>query len=167
MPMTSLTCHRTGFGFDSHLFGETGTLILGGVKFPKTPALRGHSDGDAVLHAVIDALLGAAALGDIGDLFPDTAKKFKGADSRRLLETALKKVRHAGWMPAHVDITVLADSPRLGSSKQKMKSGIARSLGLKPAAVSIKAKTQEGLKLFIHPGGIAVWAIATLINSHG
>ncbi len=155
---------RTGFGFDSHLFAEDGALMLGALKFPGTPALRGHSDGDAVLHAVIDAILGAAALGDIGDMYPDTSKKLKGISSEKLLKGALVKVRKAGWKPAHVDATILADQPRLGPVKVKMKNKLAKLLGIKPTAVSIKAKTQEGLTLFRAPGGIAVWAVATLSN---
>ena len=153
---------RTGFGFDSHLFSTRGTLALGGLKFPGIPALRGHSDGDAVLHALIDSLLGAAALGDIGDMFPDTAKKWKGANSGKMVTAALKRVRSSGWAPVHVDVTVLANKPRLSSVKSKMKSKIAKLLGLPPSAVSVKAKTQEGLSLFKFPGGIAVWTVATL-----
>lgn len=159
------SCHRTGFGFDSHVFGDTGTLVLGGVKFPGTPTLHGHSDGDALLHAVIDALLGAASLGDIGDMFPDTSKKSRGISSKILFEKALARVRAAGWSPAHVDVTILADTPRLGPSKLKLKKSLARALKLKPTAVSVKAKTQEGLHWFKNSGGIAVWAVATLVPS--
>lgn len=161
MPMAS-SLTRTGFGFDSHLFSDRGTLVLGGVKFSGTPTLRGHSDGDALLHAVIDALLGAAVLGDIGDMFPDSAKKLKGISSLKLLQQALQKVHGAGWAPEHVDVTVLANQPRLTPAKLKLKATLAKALGLKMEAVSIKAKTQEGLTWFESPGGIAVWAVATL-----
>jgi 2-C-methyl-D-erythritol 2,4-cyclodiphosphate synthase len=156
---------RTGFGFDSHLFSSRGVLALGGVPFRGTPALTGHSDGDALLHAVIDALLGAACLGDIGDMFPDTSKKLKGVSSRKLLQLALRRVRDAGFSPEHVDVTVLADTPRLGAAKMKMKRALANDLKLPPSAVNVKAKTQEGLALFRAPGGIAVWAVATIASS--
>ncbi len=155
---------RTGFGFDSHLFSRRGTLALGGLPFKGTPALAGHSDGDAVLHAVIDALLGAAALGDIGDMFPDSSKKIKGISSRVLLQRALLRVRAAGFLPEHVDVTVVANKPRLGSLKLKMKNSLARDLKLPASSVNVKAKTQEGLTWFDSPGGIAVWAVATLAS---
>jgi 2-C-methyl-D-erythritol 2,4-cyclodiphosphate synthase len=161
MPIAS-SITRTGFGFDSHLFSDRGTLVLGGLKFPGTPALRGHSDGDALLHAVIDALLGAAVLGDIGDMFPDNAKKLKGISSLKLLQQALQKIHGAGWAPEHVDVTVVANQPRLTPVKLKLKATLGKVLGLKMDCVSIKAKTQEGLTWFQSPGGIAVWAAATL-----
>ena len=153
---------RTGFGFDSHLFSDRGTLVLGGHMFPGTPALKGHSDGDALLHAVIDSILGAAVLGDIGDMFPDSSKKLKGISSVKLLQQALKKVLASGWAPAHIDVTVLADKPRLTPVKSKLRAGLAKNLKLPIHAVSLKAKTQEGLAWFHQPGGIAVWSVATL-----
>lgn len=156
---------RTGFGFDSHAFGSAGTLVLGGIKFAGTPRLHGHSDGDALLHAVIDALLGAACLGDIGDMYSDKSKKLKGIASTKLLAGVLARVRKAGWNPSHVDVTVLADRPRLGTSKKKIKTALARALKISPSAVNIKAKTQEGLQLFDERGGIAVWAVASLESS--
>jgi 2-C-methyl-D-erythritol 2,4-cyclodiphosphate synthase len=154
---------RTGFGFDSHLFSEQGTLALGGLKFPGTPALAGHSDGDALLHAVIDALLGAAALGDIGDMFPDTSKKTKGIASEKMLKAVMARLQKAAFAPVHVDVTVLANIPRLTPVKSKMRNKLAALLGIKPSAVSIKGKTQEGLSIFKSPGGIAVWAVATVV----
>lgn len=163
--ISAVHCHRTGFGFDSHVFAGTGTLVLGGLRFPGTPSLRGHSDGDVLLHAVIDALLGAACLGDIGDMFPDSSKRFKGASSKIFLQKALGRVHASGWIPVHVDVTILADTPRLEPVKRKLRTILAKILKLKPASISIKAKTQEGLRLFAPPGGIAVWAIATLATS--
>lgn len=159
---TSRQVIRTGFGFDSHLFSKSGTLILGGVKFPGTPQLKGHSDGDALFHAVIDAYLGAAVLGDIGEFFPDTDKKWKGADSAKMMREVTARVKKAGYQPLHVDVTILANKPKLNSMKAKLKLSLARWGGLKPSQVNIKAKTQEGLTMFKSPGGIAVWAVATL-----
>ncbi|MCG3206207.1 MAG: 2-C-methyl-D-erythritol 2,4-cyclodiphosphate synthase [Elusimicrobia bacterium] len=163
MPL-ALPITRTGLGFDSHLFSNTGTLVLGGLKFSGVPQLRGHSDGDALLHAVIDALLGAACLGDIGDFFPDTSQKLRGISSGLLLKRVLKKIKQKGWIPAHVDVTVLANQPRLTPVKSKMKMKLALVLGVTKDAVSIKAKTQEGLTWFESPGGIAVWAVATVVR---
>jgi 2-C-methyl-D-erythritol 2,4-cyclodiphosphate synthase len=153
---------RTGFGFDSHAFGATGTLVLGGVRFPGTPALAGHSDGDALLHAVVDALLGAASLGDIGEFFPDTSKKYRGASSGLFVRETLAALKKNRCTPVHVDVTVVANKPKLMASKPKIKKTLARLLKLPPSAVNIKAKTQEGLTWFAAPGGIAVWAVATV-----
>lgn len=155
---------RTGFGFDSHSFGDRGTLVLGGIKFSKVPALRGHSDGDALLHAVIDALLGAAGLGDIGDMFPDTSKKTQGISSEKMFKKVMERIKKSSYAPAHVDVTVLANAPRLSPVKSKMRAKLAGLLGIKPSLVNIKAKTQEGLSIFNSPGGIAVWAVATLVS---
>ncbi len=154
---------RTGFGFDAHDFSRSGPLVLGGVSFSGVPRLRGHSDGDALLHALIDALLGAACLGDIGDLFPDTDKKFKGIDSRKLLAEALRRVRRAHFKPIHVDVTVVADKPRLSSHKTALRGTLAALLSLPLSSVSVKAKTSEGTRLLRARGGIAVWAVATLV----
>ena len=152
----------TGFGFDSHTFSKTGTLVLGGLHFPGVPILKGHSDGDALLHALIDSLLGAAALGDIGDHFPDTDKSTRGVASHMILRRVLHEIHQAGYRPAHVDITVLADRPRLSPHKEKMAHRLSRLLGLSRKSVNIKAKTSEGLIFFKKPGGVAVWSLATL-----
>jgi len=154
---------RTGIGFDSHAFSEGGTLMLGGVTFAGVPALQGHSDGDALVHAIIDALLGAAGAGDIGQLFPDTSAEFKGMSSLKMLGVALEKVRAAGFSPSHVDAVVVADRPKLAPAREKMSAAIADVLGLAAADVSIKGKTQEGLAWFSGgPGGVAVWATANI-----
>jgi 2-C-methyl-D-erythritol 2,4-cyclodiphosphate synthase len=150
-----------GFGFDSHEFGTTGTLRLGGVRFSNTPALRGHSDGDALIHAVIDSLLGAAGLGDIGEMFSDRSSKWKGADSRKLLAKAMASVRNRKLDVVHIDTVVLADEPRLAPHKKKMQRELARALGVSASRVNLKAKTQEGLRWFA-VAGIAAWAVATL-----
>jgi 2-C-methyl-D-erythritol 2,4-cyclodiphosphate synthase len=150
---------RTGLGFDSHLFSGEGTLVLGGVPFPGLPALKGHSDGDALLHAIVDALLGAVSAGDIGQLFPDTSPEFKGLSSLTMLNAALKRVQAAGFEVAHVDAVVVAEKPKLAPVREKIALSIARALYIPPAEVSIKGKTQEGLAWFGDgPGGIAVWA---------
>lgn len=153
---------QVGFGFDSHLFSRSGVLVLGGVRFAACPALKGHSDGDALLHAVVDALLGAGSLGDIGRLFPDSDKTNKGLDSRVMVKKAVALLKSKRWRPAHVDVTVLADRPRLSAAGARIKLELGRLLGLPTAQVSVKAKTQEGLNLFKKPGGIAVWAVATV-----
>lgn len=154
-----MTRTRTGLGFDSHLFSDGGTLMLGGVSFPDAPALKGHSDGDALLHAVVDALLGAVAAGDIGQLFPDTSPEFRGISSLRMLAVALEKVRAAGFSPSHVDVVVVADRPKIAPARETMAAAVAKALGLPASSVSIKGKTQEGLAWFPRdPGGIAVWA---------
>lgn len=150
---------RTGFGFDSHLFGLKGTLVLGGVHIKGMPALAGHSDGDALVHAVIDALLGAASLGDIGEMFPDTSKKTKGLSSLVMLTKALKKARLSHWVPVHVDVTVVAEKPKLFFFKKKIGELLAKYMNLPVSAINIKAKTPEGLTWFRSPGGIAVWAV--------
>lgn len=153
---------RTGFGFDSHAFGKKGTLKLGGVSFAGVTALSGHSDGDALLYALIDALLGAACLGDIGDMFPDTSAELKDIDSGVLTSRAVRRVRASGWTPVHVDITVVADKPKLSPKKKLIRSRIAALLGVSASAVNVKAKTQEGLGWFGRVGGIAAWAVATV-----
>ena len=158
-----MTSTRTGLGFDSHAFSDGGTLVLGGVSFVGIPALKGHSDGDALLHAIIDALLGAAGLGDIGQMFPDTAAEWKGADSLKLLAAALERVKKAGFTPVHLDTVIVADRPRLSPAREEISRTIARALGLPPESVSIKGKTPEGLALFSGPqGGVAVWATVNL-----
>lgn len=165
MPKINLrkkTCHQVGLGFDSHAFGEKGTLVLGGIRFPGVPALRGHSDGDALLHAVIDAVLGGSSAGDIGEFFPDSSHKWKGASSLRMLKLALAKTGAMGKKVKHLDITVVADAPRMGPHKMKIRKSVAKATGLQVSRVNLKAKTQEGLNWFKAPGGIAVWAVATM-----
>jgi 2-C-methyl-D-erythritol 2,4-cyclodiphosphate synthase len=153
---------RTGVGFDAHDFSDSGTLRLGGVEFSGVPALKGHSDGDALLHAVTDALLGAGALGDIGELFPDTDPKIKGISSVVMLQKALEKLTTAGWRPVFVDTIVVADRPKITPVKANLKKSVAAALGLKPEQVNVKAKTSEGTRLLSEKGGIAAWAAVTV-----
>ena len=155
---------QCGFGFDSHAFSSQGTLVFGGLRFPGVPALAGHSDGDALLHALIDALLGAAGLGDIGELFPDSNKKIKGISSLIMLKQVMKKIKQAGFAPYHIDITVVAQKPRLSSVKKKLSQLISKVLSVSITHVNIKGKTPEGLTWFVPQGGIAVWAVATVIS---
>ncbi|MEO9384190.1 2-C-methyl-D-erythritol 2,4-cyclodiphosphate synthase [Chromobacterium phragmitis] len=136
---------RIGQGYDVHQLVEGRPLILGGVDVAHDKGLLGHSDADALLHAITDALLGAAALGDIGRHFPDTAAEFKGADSRALLREAAARVRAAGWRPVNVDSTLIAQRPKLAPHIDAMRANIAADLGLDVGAVNVKGKTNEKL----------------------
>jgi 2-C-methyl-D-erythritol 2,4-cyclodiphosphate synthase len=134
---------RVGSGHDTHRLEAGRPLILGGVRVDHPRGLAGHSDADIVLHAVTDALLGAAALGDIGDLFPDTDPAHKDADSRAFLAEALARVDRAGWRPVNLDVTIFAQEPKLGPVKAAIRANLAALLGLPTDAVSVKAKTGE------------------------
>ncbi len=134
---------RIGEGWDTHALVEGRKLILGGVLVPYERGLLGHSDADVLLHAITDALLGAAALGDIGRHFPDTDARFKGADSMRLLVEAAALVRQAGWAIGNIDSTIIAQAPKLAPYIPAMQRGIAAALGLALDAVNVKAKTAE------------------------
>ena len=134
---------RVGSGHDSHRLAEGRPLILGGVTIPHTKGLVGHSDADAVLHAVTDALLGAAGLGDIGDAYPDTDPRWKNADSALFLTETLARLNQTGWRPVNVDVTIFAQEPKLGPVKAAIKANVARLLGLPADAVNVKAKTGE------------------------
>jgi 2-C-methyl-D-erythritol 2,4-cyclodiphosphate synthase len=153
---------RVGIGYDSHRFAEGRPLVLGGVVIPYARGLTGHSDADALTHAVIDALLGAAKAGNIGQLFPDTDPRFKDADSIALLRAAVARVRERGWIPAQVDATVVAEAPKLNPYVEAMEQRLAAVLDLDPADVSVKAKTNEGLDAVGRGEGIVVMAVATL-----
>lgn len=153
---------RIGQGFDVHALVEGRPLILGGVKIEHTHGLQGHSDADALLHAVTDALLGAAGLGDIGRLFPDTDLQYKGADSRMLLREAYQRVLGAGWQLVNLDATIHAQAPKLGPHAPSMVKNIASDLGVQPGDVNIKAKTNEGLGHLGRKEGIAANAVVLL-----
>lgn len=159
------TPFRVGQGFDVHALVEGRPLILGGVTIPHTHGLMGHSDADALLHAITDALLGAAALGDIGRHFPDTDPAYQGADSRVLLRQAVLKVRQAGWDPVNIDATIHAQAPKIGPHAPAMVTNIAADLGLEREAVNIKAKTNEGLGFLGRKEGIAVTVVAMLVSN--
>ncbi|MCK6433542.1 MAG: 2-C-methyl-D-erythritol 2,4-cyclodiphosphate synthase [Burkholderiaceae bacterium] len=134
---------RVGEGWDIHRLVEGRPLVLGGVVVPHSHGLLGHSDADALLHAITDALLGAAGLGDIGRHFPDTDEAFRGADSRQLLAEALRRVRERGWMPVNIDCTIVAQAPRMAPHIDAMRATIAALLGLEAEGVNVKAKTAE------------------------
>jgi 2-C-methyl-D-erythritol 2,4-cyclodiphosphate synthase len=153
---------RIGHGYDIHRLGDGGVLVLGGVRFLDLPALVGHSDGDAVLHAVADALLGAAALGDIGAIFPPGDPATRGADSAILLRAIAARVQAAGYAPVNVDVTVIAERPRIGPHVAAMRAAIAAALALDPAAVGVKGTTNEGLDAIGRGEAIAVHAVALL-----
>jgi 2-C-methyl-D-erythritol 2,4-cyclodiphosphate synthase len=151
---------RVGFGYDSHRFDPTRPLILGGVFIPDTPGLSGHSDGDAVAHALIDALLGAAAAGDVGSHFPPGDDRWKGADSMDLLRRSVEILREAGFSPVNVDITVICQRPRIGPVASAMCDRLSSILGVDPGDVSVKGKTNEGMGWIGARKGLAVHAVA-------
>jgi 2-C-methyl-D-erythritol 2,4-cyclodiphosphate synthase len=153
---------RIGHGFDVHAFGPGDAVVLGGVRIPHGRGLVAHSDGDVVLHALCDALLGAIGGGDIGKLFPDTDASFQGADSRVLLREVFARVRAAGYRLCNADITVLAQAPKIGPHAQAMRNCIAADLSAQPAQVSVKATTTESLGFVGREEGIAVHAVALL-----
>jgi len=136
---------RIGYGWDSHEFKKGLPLKIGGVELPHEKGLSGHSDGDVLLHAITDALLGAVAAGDIGSYFPPTDPKWKGADSVIFLQEALKQVGKAGFSVANVDSTLILDKPKIGPHAKKIQARVAELLGIKPDQVGIKAKTPEGM----------------------
>lgn len=151
---------RVGIGFDIHQLVQGRPLILAGVTVPFDFGLAGHSDADVIAHAVIDAVLGAAAAGDIGDHFPDNDSKWENARSLDLLAEAIAIVRGSGYRVSNVDVTVLLEEPRLGPYKKSMRQELANALGLGVDRVSVKAKTAEGLGFIGRKDGIAAQAIA-------
>ena len=153
---------RIGHGYDVHKLVEGRKLILGGVDIPHDKGLLGHSDADVLLHAISDALLGAAALGDIGKLFPDTDAKYEGADSLVLLKRVATRLSCSGWRIVNVDSTVLAQAPKLAPHISKMRSNIARALELDIDVVSVKATTEEGLGFTGEKLGIAAHAVCLI-----
>ena len=153
---------RTGIGYDIHRFAPGRRLVLGGVEIPHELGLDGHSDADVLLHAIADAILGAAALGDIGQHFPPGDARFRDADSQDLLRESVRLARAAGWAPANIDATLLAEAPRIGPHVPLMRERITACLGLGPDAVGVKATTNETLGAIGRREGIAALAVATL-----
>jgi 2-C-methyl-D-erythritol 2,4-cyclodiphosphate synthase len=153
---------RTGLGFDTHAFAAGRPLILGGVDIPHEEGLAGHSDADVLTHAVIDALLGAAALGDIGQHFPDTDPRFKDADSLELLRTVVVYLDERGWAIGNVDATVVLERPKLAPYRDTIRAALAGALGLPEDAVNVKATTGEGMGFVGRGEGAAALAVATL-----
>ncbi|HVB47017.1 MAG TPA: 2-C-methyl-D-erythritol 2,4-cyclodiphosphate synthase [Burkholderiales bacterium] len=153
---------RIGQGFDVHALAPGRKLILGGVQIAHDKGLAGHSDADVLLHAICDALLGAAALGDIGRHYPDSDPKYHGADSRALLRDVAHKLAAAGWRVQNVDATVIAQAPRIAPHVARMAANIAADLGVAPGVVSVKATTTEGLGFAGRGEGIAAQAVALI-----
>lgn len=155
---------RVGIGYDSHRFQPPGPLILGGIRIPFDNHLHGHSDGDAICHALTDAILGAAAQGDIGDMFPDRDPANLGRDSVEMLSLAVKRVAGLGLRVQQADVTVITESPRLSQYKDAMRERLAGALGVSVANVGVKAKSNEGLGWIGRGEGIACFAVATLTS---
>ena len=156
---------RIGFGYDSHRFDETRPLVLGGVRIPDHPGLRAHSDGDAVAHAITDALLGAAALGDIGRHFPPSEPRWKNADSMELLAAVVELIGKSNLRVGNVDVTVITERPRIAASAEDMVMRLSDVLGTPPDAISVKGKTNEGMGWIGAGEGMAVHAVALLESS--
>ena len=153
---------RSGIGYDSHRLAAGRPLVLGGVQLASDLGLEGHSDADALTHALIDALLGAAGLGDIGEHFPDSEERYRDADSLVLLADAVALVRAAGFEPVNVDATIVMERPKLGDARAAMRSRLADALGIAVSDVNVKASTGEGIGFVGRGEGVAVIAIATL-----
>ena len=155
---------RVGVGYDSHRFAPGGPLVLGGVRIPSDVHLQGHSDGDAVCHAATDAILGAAALGDIGAMFADTDAANAGRDSVEMLEIAVQTLQRAGWSVGQLDVVVVAESPRIAPHRLAMRERIAAATGVPANDVSIKGKTNELMGFVGRGEGVACIATATIIR---
>ncbi len=159
------TAVRTGIGYDSHRFAPGGPLLLGGIAIPSDVHLVGHSDADAICHALTDAVLGAAGLGDIGELFPDTDAANAGRDSIAMLEAAVARLAGAGWQVGNVDVTVVCERPKLGPHRVAIRERLATALRITPGAVSVKGKTNEGMGWIGAREGLGVMAIATILRA--
>jgi 2-C-methyl-D-erythritol 2,4-cyclodiphosphate synthase len=153
---------RSGIGYDSHRFAPGGPLRLGGVDIPGDIHLTGHSDGDAVAHAITDALLGAAAAGDIGEMFSDRDAANRGRDSIEMLRAAVARIGTLGWTVANADVSVVAERPRIAEHREAMRAVLAKALGLSPGEVSVKGKTNEGMGWVGRGEGLACIAVVTL-----
>ena len=151
-----------GIGYDCHRVAAGRRLVLGGVKIPAELGLDGHSDADVLVHALIDALLGAAGLGDIGEHFPDTDERWRDADSMELLASVLALLDRAGLAVVNVDCTVMMEHPKLAPHRQEIRTALARALGLAPERVSVKATTGEGIGFVGRGEGVAALAVASL-----
>ena len=154
---------RVGIGYDSHRFAAGGPMILAGCTIPSDVSLVGHSDADAVAHALTDAVLGAAAAGDIGEMFADTDPRNRGRDSIEMLRAAVERVRALGWAVHNADITVVAEQPRIGPHRDAMRASLAAALGIDVGGVSVKGKTNEGMGWIGRAEGLACMAVASLV----
>ena len=153
---------RSGIGYDSHRFAPGGPLRLGGIDIASDVHLVGHSDGDAVAHAVTDALLGAAGAGDIGEMFSNQDPANRNRDSIEMLRIAVERVHALGWNVANADVSVVAEQPRIAEHRDAMRAALAGALGLEPDAVSVKGKTNEGMGWIGRGEGLACLAVVTL-----
>ena len=153
---------RAGIGYDSHRFAPGGPLRLGGVDIPGDVHLVGHSDGDAVAHALTDAILGAAVAGDVGEMFSDRDPANRGRDSLEMLRAAAVRVQALGWEVAHADVSIVAEKPRIASHRDGMRGALAGALGIDAGAVSVKGKTNEGMGWIGSGEGLACIAVVTL-----
>jgi 2-C-methyl-D-erythritol 2,4-cyclodiphosphate synthase len=153
---------RIGFGYDSHRFDEARPLVLGGVRIPDHPGLLGHSDGDAIAHAVTDALLGAAALGDIGRHFPPSEPQWKDADSMELLARAVQLIRESDLRVCNLDVTIITEQPKIAPRACEMVARLSEVLGTAPEGISVKGKTNEGMGWIGAGEGLAVHAVVLL-----
>jgi 2-C-methyl-D-erythritol 2,4-cyclodiphosphate synthase len=158
---------RVGMGHDTHRLVEGRPLLLGGVRIEHPRGLVGHSDADVVLHAVTDALLGAAGLGDIGDAYPDSDPAYQGCDSRVFLRETVERLNRAGWRVVNLDVTIFAQEPKLGGAKDRIRSHLAGLLGLDPAAVNVKAKTGEGVGHIGRAEAVGCQAVALIEGMRG
>jgi 2-C-methyl-D-erythritol 2,4-cyclodiphosphate synthase len=158
---------RVGLGYDSHRFAEGRRLVLGGVEIDHASGLSGHSDADAVAHAVTDALLGAASLGDIGRHFPPTDERWRDADSIDLLRQAAQLAAERNYQVVNVDVTIVCEAPKIGPHAAAMCGRLASALGIAPAAVSVKAKTNEGLGWIGRGEGVASMAVVLIDRVEG
>jgi 2-C-methyl-D-erythritol 2,4-cyclodiphosphate synthase len=159
-----MTSFRIGQGFDVHALVPGRRLVIGGVEIPFERGLLGHSDADVLLHAITDAILGAAALGDIGAMFPDTDEQYRDADSRALLREAARRAGDAGWRIENIDATVIAERPRIAPHVEAMCTAIAECTGIDRSFVSVKGKTMEKLGALGRGEGIAAQAVALLVR---
>jgi 2-C-methyl-D-erythritol 2,4-cyclodiphosphate synthase len=162
MPREQDAHFRVGVGYDSHRFLRGRPLILGGVSIASEFGLDGHSDADAICHALTDAILGAAGLGDIGEMFPDSDAANKGRDSIEMLKAAMIRVGTAGYSVNQVDVCVVAEAPRMGPHREKMRARLADALGIDSTSVSVKGKSNEGMGWIGRKEGLACIAVATL-----
>ena len=160
---TAKVAMRMGVGYDSHRFGPGNAIRLGGVSIPHDHALSGHSDADVVAHAVTDALLGAAGEGDIGSMIPDTAPAIRMRDSIEMLTLAIAHLRARGWRANNVDVTVIAEMPRIAPYREAMRDALAAALNLARGSVSVKGKTNEGMGWIGRGEGVACIAVATVV----
>ena len=156
---------RVGIGYDSHRFTPGGPMILGGCSIPSDVSLAGHSDGDAIAHAVTDAILGAAGAGDIGEMFADTDERNRGRDSIEMLRLAVERVHALGFVVHNADVTVVAERPKIGAHRDAIRGALAVALGIDASRVSVKGKTNEGMGWIGRAEGLACMAVALLAHA--